>query len=197
MTRRATRWTTSTSHTPTGRSTGWASALKPGLPDGTYTGTYRVISADTHIVYGGLVFNIGHAGAAPKFTVVGLIGRNKSGEVTLGGVWRRTLARLPLDRADARGVGVRARRVAARASSGVRIAAALGCSLAQLRQAPGSAPARRGRARHRRERARIPAPGRQRGWRLAVERTEKRSPHEHPSTAASARSGGGVRSTGC
>jgi len=56
--------------------------LKPGLPDGTYTGTYRVISADTHIVYGGLVFNLGHAGAAPKFTVAGLIGRNKSGKVT-------------------------------------------------------------------------------------------------------------------
>ncbi len=56
--------------------------LKPHLPDGTYTGTYRVISADTHIVYGGLVFSIGHAGAAPKFTVAGLIGRNESGEVT-------------------------------------------------------------------------------------------------------------------
>jgi copper transport protein len=56
--------------------------LKPNLPDGTYTGTYRVISADTHIVYGGLVFNIGHAGAAPKFTVAGLINRNKSGHVT-------------------------------------------------------------------------------------------------------------------
>jgi copper transport protein len=56
--------------------------LKPGLPDGTYTGTYRVISADTHIVYGGLVFNIGHAGVSPKFTVAGLIGRNSSGEVT-------------------------------------------------------------------------------------------------------------------
>jgi len=56
--------------------------LKAHLPDGTYTATYRVISADTHIVYGGLVFNIGHAGAAPKFTVAGLIGRNKSGKVT-------------------------------------------------------------------------------------------------------------------
>jgi copper transport protein len=56
--------------------------LKPHLPDGTYTATYRVISADTHIVYGGLVFNVGHAGAAPKFTVAGLIGKNKSGEVT-------------------------------------------------------------------------------------------------------------------
>ena len=40
--------------------------LKPHLPDGTYTATYRVISADTHIVYGGLVFSIGHPGAAPR-----------------------------------------------------------------------------------------------------------------------------------
>ncbi len=56
--------------------------LKPGLPDGTYTATYRVISADTHIVYGGVVFNIGHAGAAPTVTVAGLINRNKSGKVT-------------------------------------------------------------------------------------------------------------------
>ncbi|HTA06362.1 MAG TPA: CopD family protein, partial [Solirubrobacteraceae bacterium] len=55
---------------------------KPGLPAGTYTGTYRVISADTHIVYGGVVFNIGHAGAAPKFTVAGLIGKSESGEAT-------------------------------------------------------------------------------------------------------------------
>ncbi len=56
--------------------------LKPHLPDGTYTATYRVISADTHIVYGGLVFDIGHAGAPPRFTVAGLIGRDQSGEVT-------------------------------------------------------------------------------------------------------------------
>src|SRR5208283_2348561 len=56
--------------------------LKPGLPDGTYTATYRVISADTHIVYGGLVFNLGHAGGTPKFTVAGLINRNKAGPIT-------------------------------------------------------------------------------------------------------------------
>jgi copper transport protein len=56
--------------------------LKQGLPDGTYTATYRVISADTHIVYGGLVFSIGHAGPAPKVSVAGLIGRNESGEAT-------------------------------------------------------------------------------------------------------------------
>ncbi len=33
-------------------------------------------------MYGGLVFNIGHAGAAPQVTVAGLIARNKSGKVT-------------------------------------------------------------------------------------------------------------------
>jgi copper transport protein len=56
--------------------------LKAHLPDGTYTGTYRVISADTHIVYGGLVFSIGHPGVAPRLTVAGLIGKDKSGTVT-------------------------------------------------------------------------------------------------------------------
>jgi copper transport protein len=59
-----------------------AVGLKPQLPDGTYTATYRVISADTHIVFGGLVFNIGHASAASKVTVAGLIKRNESGRVT-------------------------------------------------------------------------------------------------------------------
>jgi copper transport protein len=56
--------------------------LKAHLPDGTYTATYRVISADTHIVYGGLVFNIGHASSSSKVTVAGLIKRNESGEAT-------------------------------------------------------------------------------------------------------------------
>ena len=65
-TRRATRWTTSTSPTREGNEHWMGVGLKPGLPDGTYTATYRVISADTHIVYGGLVFNIGHAGRGPE-----------------------------------------------------------------------------------------------------------------------------------
>jgi copper transport protein len=56
--------------------------LEPGLPDGTYTGTYRVISADTHIVYGGLVFSIGRPSASSKVTVAELIGKNESGTVT-------------------------------------------------------------------------------------------------------------------
>jgi copper transport protein len=55
--------------------------LPAQLPDGTYTATYRVISADTHIVYGGLVFNIGHASKSSQ-SVAGLINRNKSGPVT-------------------------------------------------------------------------------------------------------------------
>jgi copper transport protein len=67
---------------PEGREHWMGVGLKPHLPAGTYTATYRVISADTHIVYGGLVFNLGHAGAAPKYTVAGLIGRNESGEIT-------------------------------------------------------------------------------------------------------------------
>jgi copper transport protein len=67
---------------PEGKQYWMGVGLEPNLPDGTYTGTYRVISADTHIVYGGLVFSLGHAGAAPKFTVAGLISRNKSGQIT-------------------------------------------------------------------------------------------------------------------
>jgi copper transport protein len=55
--------------------------LPAQLPAGTYTATYRVISADTHIVYGGLVFNIGHASRSPQ-SVVSLINRNRSGPVT-------------------------------------------------------------------------------------------------------------------
>ncbi len=67
---------------PGGRQHWMGVGLEPNLPDGTYTATYRVTSADTHIVYGGVVFNIGHAGVAPKLTVAGLIGRNRSGPVT-------------------------------------------------------------------------------------------------------------------
>lgn len=67
---------------PDGQQHALGVGLKAHLPDGTYTATYRVISADTHIVYGGMVFNIGHPGAAPRVTVAGLIGRGQSGRVT-------------------------------------------------------------------------------------------------------------------
>lgn len=56
--------------------------LKPGLPDGSYTATYRVVSADGHIVSSGFVFSIGKAGKAPKQTVAELTKGSGSGQVT-------------------------------------------------------------------------------------------------------------------
>jgi copper transport protein len=56
--------------------------LKPGLPDGSYTATYRVISADGHIVSSGFVFSIGKAGRAPTETVAELTSGAGSGPVT-------------------------------------------------------------------------------------------------------------------
>jgi copper transport protein len=56
--------------------------LKPGLPDGSYTATYRVVSADGHIVSSGFVFSIGKTGKAPKETVAELTQGSGSGSVT-------------------------------------------------------------------------------------------------------------------
>ncbi|HEY1853727.1 MAG TPA: CopD family protein [Solirubrobacterales bacterium] len=56
--------------------------LEPGLPDGSYTATYRVVSADGHIVSSGYVFSIGKAGRAPTQTVSELLGGQGSGPVT-------------------------------------------------------------------------------------------------------------------
>jgi copper transport protein len=56
--------------------------LKPGLPDGSYTATYRAVSADGHIVSSGYVFSIGKAGKAPTETVGELIGGSGNGKVT-------------------------------------------------------------------------------------------------------------------
>jgi copper transport protein len=67
---------------PGGRGPWLGVGLEPNLPEGTYTATYRVISADTHIVYGGLVFNLGHASAGGGVSVAGLIEKDQSGEVT-------------------------------------------------------------------------------------------------------------------
>jgi copper transport protein len=52
---------------PAGSGSAVAVALEPNLPDGGYTATYRLISADSHPVSGGFVFSIGKpdAGGAP------------------------------------------------------------------------------------------------------------------------------------
>jgi copper transport protein len=56
--------------------------LKPGLPDGSYTATYRVVSADGHIVSSGFVFSIGKAGEPPRETVAELTSGSGIGPVT-------------------------------------------------------------------------------------------------------------------
>jgi copper transport protein len=56
--------------------------LRPGLPDGTYTATYRVISADSHPVSGGVVFSVGAPGTGPAATVSDLLGGSSAGPVT-------------------------------------------------------------------------------------------------------------------
>ena len=55
--------------------------LEPGVGDGGYTATYRVISADSHPVSGGFVFVVGD-GAAPATTVGDLLGDDAAGAVT-------------------------------------------------------------------------------------------------------------------
>ncbi|WP_259312469.1 copper resistance CopC family protein [Capillimicrobium parvum] len=40
--------------------------LKPSLGDGTYTATYRVVSADGHVVSGGSTFSVGRPGARAR-----------------------------------------------------------------------------------------------------------------------------------
>jgi copper transport protein len=58
-----------------------AIGLDSGLPKGSYTATYHVISADAHPVSGGFVFSIGKAGAVPK-TVAQLTAADKVGRPT-------------------------------------------------------------------------------------------------------------------
>lgn len=49
---------------PADDGSGIATALPADLPDGTYTATYRVISADSHPVAGGFTFSVGAPGAS-------------------------------------------------------------------------------------------------------------------------------------
>lgn len=64
---------------PDGESSRIAVDLEPELPDGSYTATYRVVSADGHIVSGGFVFAIGKPGRAPAETVAELVAEGDAG----------------------------------------------------------------------------------------------------------------------
>ncbi len=67
---------------PGGRGPEVAVGLQPHLKDGTYTATYRVISADSHPVSGGVVFTIGHAGTGSARTVAELLAGSNVGAAT-------------------------------------------------------------------------------------------------------------------
>jgi len=67
---------------PGGRGPEVSVGLKHGLPDGTYTATYRVISADSHPVSGGVVFGVGDPGNGPSATVADLLSGSSAGPAT-------------------------------------------------------------------------------------------------------------------
>ena len=61
--------------------------LPADLPDGTYTATYRVVSADSHPVTGGLVFTVGKGSGVSGKTISELIAESDSGPVTGIAFW--------------------------------------------------------------------------------------------------------------
>ena len=67
---------------PGGDSDALAIGLRDDLPDGSYTATYRVVSADSHPVTGGFVFTVGRGGGAPAASVAELIDAGEAGPVT-------------------------------------------------------------------------------------------------------------------
>lgn len=58
-----------------------AVSVEDDLPDGAYTVTYRVVSADSHPVTGGYVFTVGKAGGTPAAAVADLL-EDGTGPVT-------------------------------------------------------------------------------------------------------------------
>ena len=105
---------------PGGDSSRLAVGLTPGLPDGTYVATYRVISADSHPVSGGLVFSVGAPGAAAAPTVADLIGDVGRRTGHPGRFRARARADVPRHGARPRRPCLPARRLAARPALGGR-----------------------------------------------------------------------------
>ncbi len=83
---------------PEGKSDAVAVELPSDLADGTYTATYRVISADSHPVSGGFVFSVGDPGAGPAESVSELLDQSDVGPVTRCRLLGGPLARLRGDR---------------------------------------------------------------------------------------------------
>ena len=135
---------------PDGKGAEIAVKLKPGLGDGTYTATYRVVSADGHPVSSGFVFTVGEA-AAPAESLDQLLAGGGTGPVTNTALGVR--ARLPVrrDRARPRRADLLPRDLAPRPRH-----------VAPLRRAAGADPARRRDRRLPLRVRRARAPGRRR-----------------------------------
>jgi copper transport protein len=69
-------------HHPGGDGSAVAVRLPRNLPDGGYTVTFRVVSADSHPVSGGFTFGIGAGAAAPAAGVAELLSGQEAGDVT-------------------------------------------------------------------------------------------------------------------
>ena len=67
---------------PRGDDRSVAVPLRPRLPDGGYTVTFRVVSADSHPVSGGFVFSVGEGGPAAAESVSDLLGERRAGPAT-------------------------------------------------------------------------------------------------------------------
>jgi copper transport protein len=72
---------------PGGGSDAISVSLPGELPDGGYTVTYRVISADSHPISGGFVFSIGQGGQTQGATVSELLEDSEAGDVTDVAFW--------------------------------------------------------------------------------------------------------------
>jgi copper transport protein len=67
---------------PDGKGAEIAVKLKSGIGDGTYTATYRVVSADGHVVSSGFVFTVGEASAPTESLDQLLAAGGKAGPIT-------------------------------------------------------------------------------------------------------------------
>lgn len=64
---------------PDGDRSQLAVALKPGLPDGSYTATFRLVSTDGHVINGGFVFHVGAPSTNGGLAVADLVGDDDAG----------------------------------------------------------------------------------------------------------------------
>ncbi len=78
---------TGSAYRPQGSDRGLAINLRPNLPDGTYTATFRIISADSHPVSGAVSFAVGNAGAGAPVRAVAAPPQPSAGPVTKLGFW--------------------------------------------------------------------------------------------------------------